>query len=176
MKNNTIILFLFSLAVISPLCANEKELFPLDIKIYDSGEKVREKTSTNYPHIKIEPRKKSKFDPNDVLFFIRFEGNKYWNTSTFFVDEGKLIAQFYGWSGQKEQMKAQLSLTLKTLFVALGKDFNYIAKIGTRYKAKTMKTENIITPVLVWEKDDHYITFSFKVPSQFAKEEDGRKT
>ena len=160
MKNNTIILFLFSLAVISPLCANEKELFPLDIKIYDSGEKVREKTSTNYPHIKIEPRKKSKFDPNDVLFFIKFEGNKYWNTSTFFVDEGKLIAQFYWWSGQKEQ-RAQLSLALKTLFVALGKDFNYIAK--------TRKTENIITPVLVWEKDDHYITFSFKVPSQFAK-------
>ena len=167
MKNNKIIFLLFSLALISSLWGNEKELFPLGelFKLYDSEEKVREtiekireKTATNYPKLKLRSPTASSYE---ILYYLSLEDNKYWNKVSGYLGRGKLVALFYNWNGKEEQTEAHLSLTLKTVFAVLGKDFDLVPR-KTRYSGDGA--------LLVWEKDDHYITFWFAPPSLYVSD------
>ena len=88
MKNSIIILILFSLALILPLYANEKELFPLrEVKLGDSAEKLR----ANYPGVLYSTNASGE----EVFLIPIIKDNKYWKEAWITVREGRIVIKTY---------------------------------------------------------------------------------
>ena len=165
MKNSIIILILFSLALILPLYANEKELFPLrEVKLGDSAEKLR----ANYPVVINVTN-----DVGKEFFLILIKGNKYWKEAWIYTREGKIILKKYfsttflskriSIDSDKERIrevkagerkgKDKLPLILKDLFAVLGKNFDFGLEKGISSKKSKFCT------VLIWEREDYSVGF-----------------
>ena len=172
MKNTKIILILFSLALILPLYANEKELFPLrEVKLGDSAEKLR----ANYP----VAYHATNASGEEVFLIPIIKDNKYWKEAWICAREGKIVFKRYlsaaylsrptvfmedkdeeakksvrEIEAEVKKGKGSLPLILKDLFAVLGKNFDFGLE-----KSMFSKKSAFFT-VLIWERDNYYVSFT----------------